>query len=76
MKCNQACSNKSEHCYIVKGVYLRLFAKNLKTWSIAINDTDVDVDTCSEELVKILQSAKTILRNPLRDMEKSRSKNT
>ena len=29
------CPNKSRHCYIVDNVYLRLFAQNIKTQSMA-----------------------------------------
>ena len=43
---------------------------------MAINNTDADVETCPEGLVKTLQPAKTALKNPLRDTEKSRPKNT
>ena len=43
---------------------------------MAINDGNVDVETCPEGLAKTLQPAKTALKNPLRDTEKSAPKST
>ena len=54
-----------------KGMHLRLFTQNFKTWSMAINDGNADVETCPEGLAKTLQPAKTSFKNPLRDTEKS-----
>ena len=54
-KCNKACLNKSGHWYVMDGVHFRLFAQNFKTWSMAINDDNADVETCPEELAKTLQ---------------------
>ena len=67
-RCSDAsCPNSSGHCYIGEGVHLRIIPQHLKTWSMAINDADGDIDTIPEHLGKTLMPVKTSKRNPFRE---------
>ena len=62
-----ACPNETGFCYIVDGVHLRLLAQHMKTWSMAINEQEEDIDTMPAALAKTLMPAKLGTKNPLRE---------
>ena len=39
------CPNERQFCVIVDGIYLRMIAQHMCTWSVAINDGDGDLET-------------------------------
>jgi len=66
--CGQStCPNERGFCYIVDGVHLRLLAQHMKTWSMAINQQEGDIDMMPAALAKTLMPAKLRTKNPLRE---------
>ena len=47
-------------------IHLRLLAQHMKTWSMAINEQEGDIDTMPTALAKSLMPAKMGIKNPLR----------
>ena len=53
--CGQTvCPNERGFCYIIDGVHLRLLVQHMKTWSMAINEQEGDIDTMPVTLAKAL----------------------
>ena len=59
-----SCPNSRGFCYPADGVHLRVMPQHLKTWSMAINDEDGDLETIPEHLAKTLTPSKTGAKNP------------
>ena len=66
-----SCLNTRSFCYPVDAVHLRVQPQHLKTWSMAINDDDGDVETIPERLGKTLMPSRPSTKNPFRDSSQS-----
>jgi hypothetical protein len=67
-RCGQStCPQQNGFCYLVDGVHLRLMPQHMKTWSIAINDENGDLETAPVLLAKTLMPSRPSLKNPLRE---------
>ena len=68
-RCGQTtCPQQNGFCYLIDGVHLRLMPQHLKTWSIAINDGNGDLETAPSLLARTLMPSKPSLKNPLREI--------
>jgi hypothetical protein len=66
--CGQTtCPNERGFCYVVDGLHLRMLPQHMKTWSMAINEAEGDLDTMPTALAKTLMPAKTGTKNTLRE---------
>ena len=66
--CRQSsCPNERGFCVIVDGIHLHILAQHLRTWSMAINDDDSDLEMAPAALLKTLIPAKSGTKNPFRE---------
>ena len=66
--CGEAvCPNQNLYCLVVDNVHLKMLPKQLKVWSIAINDEDATLEDCPPELIRTLMPARSSQKNPLRN---------
>jgi hypothetical protein len=61
----QSCNNKGNWCWVQDGVHLKIFANQLKIWSIGINEGKCTLDKPTDDFIKSLIPVKGTQMNPL-----------
>jgi hypothetical protein len=65
-----SCPNNRGWCYLVDKVHLRMMAQHMKTWSMAINVEEGDLETAPSALAKTFMPSRKTAINPFRETPK------
>lgn len=70
----QSCTNKGNWCWVQDGVHLKIFANQLKIWSVSINEGEGTLDKPTDDFIKSLLPVKGGKTNPLRPVIEKHAK--